>query len=168
MLRPFVPGKLACRALHRLPEDLLFPARSTKYLPWCHRKRCAPNLGEWFLGLENSKNCDAWRVQSNPTPSGQLQQDYPHSPRESLPNLARWLMRAYPSAPLLVRSLRPVSSDRRQSLRDATRIAPHSRDSRRSAYRRLPDETGCLPSAKSEHRASRVVERPRNPPTSRA
>ena len=75
-LQPLVSGNMAGPAPHRLPESLLFRARSTEYLPLCHRKRCAPSRGEWLLELANTQNCDAWRVQSNPTPSDPLQQDY--------------------------------------------------------------------------------------------
>src|SRR5260370_1078737 len=168
MLQPFVPDDMAGPAPNRLPESLLFPARSTECLPRCYRKRCAPNRGEWLLALANAQNCDAWRVQSNPTPSGPLQQDYAHLLRDPLPNLTPRLTRAYPSAPLLVRSLRPVSLGKRRSLRDATRKTPYSTNSRRPAYRRLPDETGRLPSARSEHHAPRIVERTRNHPKRRA
>src|SRR5262249_12771037 len=105
MLEPFVPKTLAAPAPHPLPESLLFPARSTEYLLRCYRKRCGPNPGKWLLSLTQTQNCDALTVRLNPTRSEPLQQDYAHSPRESLPNRARWLIRSYHSAPLLVRSL---------------------------------------------------------------
>src|SRR5260370_26411220 len=164
MLQPFAPDEMADPAPNRLPENFLFPARSTKYLQRCHPKRCAPNRGEWLLPLANAQNRDAWRVQSNPTPSGPLPQDYAQLPPDPLPKLAPRLMRAYPSAPLLERSLRPVSLCKRRSLRDATRKRPYSTNSRRWAYRRLLEHTGRLPSARSEHRASRIAGRTRNHP----
>ena len=67
MLLPFVRAELAGPAPYRLPECLLFPARSREYLPQRHRKRCVPNRGEWLLQLTNTQNCDALRVQSVPT-----------------------------------------------------------------------------------------------------
>ena len=36
MLQPFAQDELADPAPYRLPESLLFPARSTRYLPRCH------------------------------------------------------------------------------------------------------------------------------------
>src|SRR6516225_7147727 len=154
-------------AQHRLPEDLLVPARSTKCLRRCLRTRSASNRGKRFLALTNTKNCGAWRVQSIPTPSGPLQQNCAHSSRASLPRVAPGLTYSYHSAPLLVRSLPPCSLCRRRSLRDATRIAPNDTDSRRPAYRRLPEEILRLPSARSEHHASRIVARTRNHPKKR-
>src|ERR1700722_8024505 len=115
-------------APNRLPDSLLFRARSTEYLPRYHRKRCAPNLGKWLLSLENAKNCNAWRVLANPTSSDPLQHDYAHSKREPLPNLAPWPMRSYPSAPLLLRSLGPCSLGKRRFLRGATRTWPQKSD----------------------------------------
>src|SRR6516165_9074389 len=53
MLRPLALANLADSIPHRLPESLLFPARSTEDLRLCHRKRCAPNRGEWLLSLAN-------------------------------------------------------------------------------------------------------------------
>src|SRR5271166_5152326 len=49
MLRPLVLANVADAAPHQSPESLLFPARSTEYLPRCHRKRCAPNREEPLL-----------------------------------------------------------------------------------------------------------------------
>src|ERR1700747_2236372 len=46
-------------------------------------------------------------------------------------------MRAYPSAPLPVRSPHPYWLGKRRSLRDATRIGPDSTNSQGPAYRRL-------------------------------
>src|SRR6201987_5670224 len=167
MLQPFLGDELVGSTQHRLPEDLLFPARSTKCLRRRHRKRSAPSRGKRFLALTDTKNCGAWRVQSIPTPSGPPQQDYAHRCRASLPTLAPGLTHSYHSVPLLVRSLPPRSLCRRRSLRDATRIAPHGTDSRRPAYRGLPEEILRLPSARSEHRASRIVARTRNTPKKR-
>src|SRR5271165_2478978 len=76
MLQPLVPERLAFEASYRSLESLLFPARSTEYLPWCHRKRCAPRRAKWFRKPANTQNCDASRVQAIPTPSDPLQQDY--------------------------------------------------------------------------------------------
>jgi hypothetical protein len=45
MLQPFVPDALAGPAPNRSTESLLFRARSTEYLPRCHRKRSAPIRG---------------------------------------------------------------------------------------------------------------------------
>src|SRR6516164_3795728 len=164
MLQPFVRETLA---VHCLPENLLIPARSTKCLRRRHRKRCAPNHAKGLLALATAQNCDAWRVQSIPTPSGPLQQDYAHSCRASLPSVAPRLTHSYHSAPLLVRSLPPCPLCRRRSLRDATRIAPNGTDSRRPAYRSLPEEILRLPSARSEHHASRIVAQTRNHPKKR-
>src|SRR5258707_15611981 len=100
-------------------------------------------------------------------PSVPLQKDYAQSVRETRQNVAPRLTRSYHSAPLLVRSLPPCSLCRRRSLRDATRIAPLGTDSRRPAYRGLPEEILRLPSARSEHRASRIVARTRNHPKKR-
>src|SRR5208282_6657092 len=124
--------------------------QSTEYLPWCHRKRCVPNRGKWLPSLANTQNRDAWRVQSNPTPSVPLQQDYAHLAREPLPNLTPGLLRSYHLAPLLLRSLRPCSLGKRLSLRDATGTWPHSTDSRRLAYSSLLQKTVRFPSARSE------------------
>src|SRR5580692_6569960 len=43
ILQPEVKGNMAGSAPNRLPESLLFPARSTEHPPRYHRKRCAPN-----------------------------------------------------------------------------------------------------------------------------
>src|SRR5271166_5122808 len=168
MLQPLVPGNMAGPTPHRLPESLLFRARSTEYLPRRHRKRRAPNRGKWLLALANTQNCDALTAQSNPMPSGSLQQDYVHLPRVPLPKLAPWLMRSYHLAPLLVRSLRPGSLGKRRSLRNATRTWPQSTGRRRLAYGSLLHKTGRPPSARSEHRASRILARTRNRPNRRA
>src|SRR5580704_13953873 len=120
-LRLFVPGKLACPALHRLPEDLLFPPRSPKYLLRSHRTRCAPNLGEWLIQSRNTRGCNAWRVPLNPTPSVPPQLDYAQGKRETLPNLVPGLMRSYHLALLLVRSFPPWSLGKKLSFHDATR-----------------------------------------------
>src|SRR6516164_2520597 len=158
---------MAGSAPHRLLDSLLFPARSTEYLQRCYLRRCAPNHAKGLLPLATGQNCDAWRVQSIPTPSGPLQQDYAHSCRASLPSVAPRLTHSYHSAPLLVRSLPPCPLCRRRSLRDATRIAPNGTDSRRPAYRSLPEEILRLPSARSEHHASRIVAQTRNHPKKR-
>src|SRR5208282_1959977 len=159
---------MTCPAPHRLPDSLLFPARSTEYLPRCHRKRCAPSRGKWLRELANAQNCDVCRVQANPTPSVPLQQDYAQNEREPQPNLARKLMRSHHLAPLLVRSLLPSSLGKRRSLPDATRTRPHILDSRRLAYSTLPQKTVRFPSARSEQHAPRIFARPRNCPKSRA
>src|ERR1700693_1012212 len=101
-------------------------------------------------------------------PSGPLQQDYAQIGLKPLPKRAPGPIRGYPSEPLLLRSLRPGSLGKRRSLRDATRKTPHSTNSRRPADRGLPDKTGRLSSARSEHHASRIVARTRNRPKSRA
>src|SRR5215470_16224386 len=88
-------------APNRLPESLLVLARSTQYPPRCHRKRGARIRGKSPRSLASTQNCDAWTIQLNPTPSDPLQQDYGRKPP---PNLALVLMRAYHSAPSLVRS----------------------------------------------------------------
>src|SRR3984957_18609964 len=166
-LRPLVPGNMARLAPNLLPDSLLFPARSTEYLQRCHRKRCAPNRAKWLHSLANAQNCDAWRVQSIPTPSGPLQQDYAHIGRDPLPKRAPWLMRAYPSVPSLERSLHPSSLGKRRSLRDSTRIRPNSKDSRQLAFGGLPHKTGRLSNARSEHHALRIVARIQNHPDRR-
>src|SRR5262244_2135821 len=60
MLQPLVPARLAFEASYRSLESLLFPARSTEYLPWCHPKRCAPSPAKLLLTAANTQNCDAW------------------------------------------------------------------------------------------------------------
>ena len=71
-------------------RSLLFPARSTEYLPLCYRKRCAPNRDKWILAPANAQNGDALRVQSNPMPSGPLRQDYAQGgPRPAAQDSAR-------------------------------------------------------------------------------
>src|SRR4029077_443244 len=127
-LRPLVPGNMAGSAPHRPLESLLVRARSTEYLPRCYRKRCAPNLGKWLPLPENAKNCGALTTESNPTQSGPLPPDYAQRKRESLRFRVPGLMRSYHSASLLVRSLPLSSLGKRRSLRDATRIGPHSPD----------------------------------------
>jgi hypothetical protein len=168
MLQPSLRDPVAVPVSHRLPESLLFPARSTEYLPRRYRKRSAPSRAQWSPGVENTQNCDVWRVRSNPMPSAQPRQAYAQSKRDSLPNLARRLMRSYHSAPLLVRSLRPGSRGKRRSLRDATRIPLDSTDRRRPAYRCLRYEAERFPSARSEQHASRIDVRSRNRQNRRA
>src|SRR5580700_7790805 len=92
-------------------------------------------------------------------PSVRFQQDYLAGERDTLPYLVRGLKRSHHLAPLLVRSLDPYSRGKR--LRDATRTSPDSTDSRRLAYRSLPDETERFPSARSERHAARIVVRTR-------
>jgi len=116
-LQPFVRDDLGGQVPYRLPDSLLFPARSTKYLPRCRRKPCAPNRAKWLPSLKNTQNCDAWRVQSLPTRNGPLRQDHAQSRPDALPNLAPGLTRSYPSAPLLLRSLPPSARGKRRSLR---------------------------------------------------
>src|ERR1700752_384337 len=96
-LQPLVLENMEDRRSSRLPDNPLFLVRSTEYLPRCHRKRCAPNRAQWLIQSGNTQDCDAWRVQLNPTQSGPLQQDYAQSKRDSLPNLAQGLMRSYHS-----------------------------------------------------------------------
>ena len=57
-------GQMASPAPHRLPDSLLFPARSTEYPPRYHRMRCAPNRGESILPLASTQNCNALTIQS--------------------------------------------------------------------------------------------------------
>src|SRR5262245_46050996 len=101
MLQPLVRADLGDPAPRRLPEGLLFPARSTEYLR-SHQKRCVPNRAKWFLALAKIQNCDAWKGQSNPMLSDPPQRDYARWRRDPPPNRARRLMRAYHLAPLLV------------------------------------------------------------------
>src|SRR5271166_2583250 len=157
MLRPLVLANVADAAPHQSPESLLFPARSTRCLPRCHRKRCAPNREECLLEQAKTQNCDALTVQLIPTPSVPLPQDYAHSGRAALQTLVPRLTRSYHPGPLLVRSLLQWSLGRWRSLRDATGIAPQSTDKRRRARRGIPPETGRLPSARAERHASRIV-----------
>src|SRR5258707_10776349 len=119
MLPPFAPSNLACPAPYRPPDSLLFPVRSTEYLPSCYRKHCAPNPDELLMQSGNTRDCDGWRVQLSPTPSGPLQQDCAHCRRHSLPNLTQGLMRSYRSASLPVRLLRPGLLGKKRSLQDA-------------------------------------------------
>src|SRR5215470_12799578 len=155
MLPPLVPRNVAGPIQDPLPEYLLFPARSTQYLRQCNRKHYAPSHGRWLLPLANRQNCNALRVRSNPTPSDPLQRDSVQMRRKPLPKLAPGPMRAYPSAPLLVRLLPLSSLGWRRSLRETTQAQPHSTDSRRRAYRDLPQKTVRFPSARSEdHRWS--------------
>src|ERR1700686_2383387 len=157
MLQPFARDYLAGPAPYRLPEDLLFPARSTEYLPRCYLTRCAPNRDKSLLALARAQNCDAWRVLSYPTPSGPLRHDCARRSRDPPHNLAPWLTRTYPSAPLLLRSPRPAARGKRRSLRNASRTWPHKSDRGRLAPGSLPQqETGRFPSARSEPHASRI------------
>src|ERR1700730_8878112 len=94
-LQPLVLAKMAYPALNRLPDSLVFRPRSTRCLQLYHPKRCAPNRGVWLLQPETAQNCDGWRVQSNPMPSGPLQQSHAHTARDWQPNLARRLKRSY-------------------------------------------------------------------------
>src|SRR5260370_11059695 len=146
-----------------LPDSLLFRARSTEYLPRCHQKRCAPNRGVWLLALASAQNCDALTVQLNPMPSVPLQQDYAHSGRDTLQNVVPRLIRAYHSAPSLVRSLPPWSLDKWRSLRNPTRIAPHSTDKRRRVCRATPRDTGGLQNPKTARPPNPITPPPRKP-----
>src|SRR5258708_27283846 len=87
--------------------------------------------------------------------------------RYTLRIVAPGLMRSYRSAFLPVRSLPLWLLGKRRFLRNAIRLAPHSTDKRRWTRRLLRPETVRLPSARSQHRASRVVVRVRNHPKSR-
>src|SRR5271165_351211 len=157
MLRPLVLANVADAAPHQSPESLLFPARSTRCLPRCHRKRCAPNREECLLEQAKTQNCDALTVQLIPTPSVPLPQDYAHSGRAALQTLVPRLTRSYHPGPLLVRSLPPWSLAKWRSPRDATGIAPDSTDRRRLASGGLPYETERFPSARSGQHVSRTV-----------
>jgi len=84
-----------------------FPARSTKYLPQCHRKRCATNHGNSLPARATTQNCDAWRFQSTLTRNDPLRQDHAHTRPDPLLKIVPGLTSSYPSAPLLLRSLRP-------------------------------------------------------------
>src|SRR5262249_46577544 len=141
---------------------LLFPARSTEYLPQCYPRSCAPNRGRRFLSLANAENGGESTARSNPTRSGPLRQDCALLPLEPRPSLAPGLIRAYHSAPWLGRSLRPTSLAKRRSLQNAIRTRPRSTDRRRLAYRRLPHETARPSNARSEQHAARIVERTRD------
>src|SRR6516165_10779316 len=71
------------------------------------------------------------------------------------------------TALLLMQSLRRFSLGRKRSPRDATRTWPDRSDSRQRAYSgTVPQKTVRPPSARSEHRTSRVVARIRNHPKS--
>src|SRR5262249_2301482 len=59
----------------RLPASRLFHPRFARRLQLWRWKRCTPIRGEWMLQLAKTRNCDAWRVQSNPTPSDPLPLD---------------------------------------------------------------------------------------------
>src|SRR5215470_17763962 len=50
-LQPCVRDDLAGPAPYWLPDNLLFPARSTKYLLRGYPKRCAPNRGNSLRAL---------------------------------------------------------------------------------------------------------------------
>src|SRR6516162_2464075 len=99
MLQPLVSGGMARPAKHQLPDNLLVPAQSTRYLARCHRKRCVPNRGKCLLLLATLQNCDGSKGHSLPTPSAQLQQAYARNSKNPLQNLAPPLARANPSAP---------------------------------------------------------------------
>src|SRR5260370_32672418 len=148
-LQPLVPGTVAPSGSSRLPDCPLFRPRSTRCLQLCHPKRCAPNRGEPLLQAANAQNSDALTVQSNPTTSVALQQDYAQSGREPLQKLVPRLMRAYHSAPSLMRSLPPWSLGKRRSLLNATRIGPHRTEIKQRARRSLRPETVHLQSARS-------------------
>src|SRR6516225_4657680 len=78
-LQPCVRDDLAGPAPYWLPDNLLFPARSTKYLLRGYPKRCAPNHGNFLRALAKAQNCDAWRVQSVPRRNGPLWRDHAQS-----------------------------------------------------------------------------------------
>src|SRR6516164_7793164 len=99
-LQPCVRDDLAGPAPYWLPDNLLFPARSTKYLLRGYQKRCAPNRGNSLRALANRENCDAWRVQSVPRRNGPPRRDHVQSRPEVLPKTAPGLMSSYPLAPL--------------------------------------------------------------------
>src|SRR5262249_54819661 len=115
----------------------------------------------------NTRNCDELTVQLIPMPSVPPQQDYAHSGRGRLQIVVPRLRRSYRSASSLVRSLPQSSLGKRAFLRNAIRLPPHRTDKRRWTRRLLRPETVCLPSARSQHRASRVAARLRNHPKSR-
>ena len=134
----------------------------------CHPKRCAPNRGEPLLQAANEQNSAALIIQSSPMPSVPLQQDYARSGPEPLQKLVLSLMRPYHLAPSLGRSLPQWSLDKRRSLPNATRIGPRSTEAKQRARRSLRPETVHHPSARSEHRASRIFVPNRNRPKSKA
>ena len=150
MLQPFLRDDSGGLSPNLLPGSLLFPVRSRECLPRCYRKRCAPNRRKWLLSLENTQHCEELIAQLISMPSVPLQHDYSHSGRETLLYVVPGLKRSNHLAPLLVRSLPQLSLDKRRCLRDATRIAPQSTDSRQRAYSTLPCETGRVPSARAD------------------
>ena len=154
-------GTVIAPVARQSSDSVLDPRRC---LPRCHRKRCAPNREECILQPAKTQNCDALTAQSSPMPSVPLQQDYADSDRETLHNIEPRLMRAYHLAPSLARSLLPWSLGKRRSLRNATRIAPHSTDKQTAGAVMSSTETVHPPSARSEYHASRIVVRPRNRP----
>src|SRR6516165_1973393 len=162
MLRPLVPRKMATPAPHRLPESLLFPARSTEYLRPYDRKHCAPNHGKWLLSPAKTQNCPVWRVRSIPMPSVPLQQDCAHGEPDPLPKRARWLASSYHSAPSLVRWLPLWSLGKRPPLREPFWILLGSTNRRRPASGGLPYETEHFPSARSGPHVSRIVVQSQN------
>src|SRR6516162_3021530 len=148
----------------RLPDGLVFRRQSTKGLPQFYRKRCAPSREVWILQPANMENSDGWTIQSNPMRSVPLQLDCAHGGQEALHSIVPRLSRAYHSASWLVRSLPRSSPDKRRSLRNASPRLRHSIDNRWRRFRRLPPETPQLPTARSEHLASRILVRPGNRP----
>ena len=114
--------------LDRLPDSLLFPSRSTRCLQLCHRKRCAPNRGEWLLQAAKLQNSDVLTVQcksdaKRSTSAGLRSKWARHAAKYSAMANA-----CISFSSLLVRSLPPWSLGKRRSFRNATRIRPQSTD----------------------------------------
>ena len=139
------------------PEVFRFRPRSVEYLHRCHRKRYAPNRGEWLLPLADVQNSPALTVQSNPMPSVPLPQDYAQCDREPPQNIVLRLIRAYHSVPLPVRSLLQSPRDKRKCRQSATRKGPHGTDKRSRAHRALRPEGLRRPNARFECLLLRAV-----------
>jgi hypothetical protein len=74
-LQPCVRDELAGPAPYRLPDNLLFPARSTKYLLRVYPERCAPNRGNSLRALAKVQNCDVNLMQRLPKQTGMAAAD---------------------------------------------------------------------------------------------
>src|SRR5262249_10508824 len=68
-LQPLALADMAPLASIPSPASHLFRPRSTRCLPLCHLKRCAPNREEPLLQPANMQTGDGLTVQSNPMPS---------------------------------------------------------------------------------------------------
>src|SRR5262249_38159494 len=115
-----------------------------------------PNRGVWILEPTNVQNGDELTLLLHLMQNVPLQHDHVRGRRYSLRNIVWRLVRAYHSAPLMTQSLPPCAVGMRQSLRSATRIAPHSTDKWGRPRLGFPTETVRSGSARSLYHESRI------------